>query len=117
MKVLLTASVTPQVTRSLHIKDAAERRRHYIESLRIWVPITAKHRATLVFLENSGEDLAALARDAVGSIPDHLRLINAQPPSEADVERGKGSAEAALMDEFAETMFEEPDELWYKCTG
>ncbi len=60
---------------------------------------------------------AALARNAVGAIPADLHLINAEPPSDEDVERGKDAAEAAMMDEFAETMFGDPDELWYKCTG
>ena len=117
MKVLLTATVTPQVTRSLHLKEPLERRRQYVESLRVWVPVTARHGATLVVFENSGEDLAALARDAVGAIPAHLCLVNAEPPSEEDVKRGKGAAEAAMMDEFAEMMFGDPDELWFKCTG
>ncbi len=117
MKILLTAAVTPQIVSDLYIQDPAVRRRQYVESLRRWSPVAARHGATLVLVENSGEDLGRLAHDALGSIPDSLRLIAAPPPTEADVERGKGSAEAAMMDLFCETFLGDPAEAWYKVTG
>jgi hypothetical protein len=117
VKILLTATVTPQVTWDLHIADPAVRRHQYVESLRRWVPTAARHGATLVVVENSGEDLTVLACEAVGSVPDELILVNAPPPTPRDVERGKGAAEAAMMDLFSETFFGDPDEAWYKVTG
>lgn len=117
VKILLTATVTPQILWDLHIQDPALRRRQYVESLRRWVPMAARHGATLVIVENSGEDLTRLALDAVGSVPATLHVINAPPPTPEDVERGKGSAEAAMMDLFCETFLGDPGEAWYKVTG
>ncbi|MGY1735353.1 hypothetical protein [Geodermatophilus sp. SYSU D00684] len=117
MKILLTATVTPQVTWDLHIQDPAVRRGQYVEALRRWVPTADAHGAVLVLVENSGEDLTRLARDAVGAVPGHLRLVEAPLPDPADVARGKGATEAAMMDLFCEDFFGDPDETWYKVTG
>lgn len=117
VKILLTATVTPQVTWDLHITDPGVRRQQYLTSLREWQPIAAAHDATLVLIENSGEDLEVLTKDALGEVPDNVRLINAKAPRAEDIERGKGATEAAMMDEFCETFFEDPDENWYKVTG
>lgn len=116
MKILLTATVTPQVTRDLHLQDPEIRRRQYVESLRRWVPTAAAHEATLVLVENSGEDLERLARDAAGDVPDHLQLLPAPAPTPEDVERGKGAAEAAMMDLFSRVTPDD-DAVWYKVTG
>jgi hypothetical protein len=117
VKILLTATVTPQVTWDLHIQDPRVRRREYVESLRRWVSEASVLGATVVMIENSGEDLERLAVDALDEVPDSLRLVQAPPPSQADVDRGKGSAEAAMMDQFCETFYDDPAELWFKCTG
>lgn len=117
MKILLTATVTPQVTWDLYIRDPAVRRGQYLEALKRWVPTADRHGATLVLVENSGEDLARLARDAVGTAPGHLCLVNAPEPDPADVSRGKGATEAAMMDLFCDDFFDDPDETWYKATG
>jgi hypothetical protein len=117
VKILLTATVTPQILSDLHIQDPAVRRRQYVESLRRWSPVADRHGATLVLVENSGEDLGHLAHDALGSLPESLRLITAPPPTEEDVARGKGAAEAAMMDLFCETFLGDPAEAWYKVTG
>jgi hypothetical protein len=117
VKILLTATVTPQVLEDLHIRDPAERRRQYRESLRRWIPIAAKHSAMLVLVENSGEDLARLAHGALGEVPDLLRLVQAPAPSPHDVDRGKGAAEAAMMDLFCDQFLDDPTETWYKVTG
>lgn len=117
MKILLTATVTPQVLADLYIRDPAVRRRHYLESLRRWLPVAARHGATLVLAENSGEDLTRLAREAVGDVPSMLRLLNVPPPSTHEISRGKGAAEAAMMDIFCAKFFDDPDEAWYKVTG
>ncbi|SNS90279.1 hypothetical protein SAMN04488107_4244 [Geodermatophilus saharensis] len=117
MKILLTATVTPQVTWDLHIRDPGARRGQYVEALRRWVPVAAAHGATLVLVENSGEDLTRLTRDAVGTVPGHLCLVDAPAPDPADVERGKGATEAAMMDLFCDRFFDGPEEAWYKVTG
>ena len=117
MKLLLTATVTPQVVEDLYVRDPTERRLQYRESLRRWVATAAKHGATLVLVENSGEDLTRLAHDAVGEVPSLLRLVEASAPSAEDVQRGKGAAEAAMMDLFCEMFFNDPSESWYKVTG
>lgn len=117
MKILLTATVTPQVTMDLHLRDPGLRRQQYVESLRRWVPMAARHGAILVLVENSGADLERLAFDAVGGVPDHLRLLSAEQPAAEYVSRGKGAPEALMMDRFCETFFEDPAEPWYKCTG
>ena len=117
MKILLTATVTPQIVADLYIRDPIERRHHYRESLRRWMPVAARHGATLVLVENSGEDLERLAHDAVGETPKLLHLVQAPPPSVQDVHRGKGAAEAAMMDLFSEMFLDDPREPWYKVTG
>ncbi|NEM05933.1 hypothetical protein [Geodermatophilus normandii] len=117
MRILLTATVTPQVTWDLHIQDPGVRRGQYVEALRRWIPTAASHGATLVLVENSGEDLERLAADAVGAVPDHLRLLPAPAPTPDDVERGKGAAEAAMMDLFSSTTADDDDSVWYKVTG
>lgn len=117
MKILLTATVKPQAVQDLYLKDPAERRLQYQESLRRWVPVAAERRATLVLIENSGEDLSRLARDAVGGLPDFVRLVEAPAPSNEDVQRGKGATEAAMMDLFCDLFFDDPAEAWYKVTG
>jgi hypothetical protein len=117
VKVFLTATVTPQVLRDLHIQDPQVRRQQYVESLRRWVPLAARYGAGVVFFENSGADLDRLALDAFGRLPDNLRLVNAPPPTAEDIGRGKGSAEASMMDQFCQEFFDDPDEVWYKCTG
>jgi hypothetical protein len=117
VKILLTATVTPQVLADLYIRDPAQRRRHYRDSLQLWLPVAARHGATLVLIENSGEDLKLLARDSVGDVPDFVRLVNAPPPSLEEVSRGKGAAEAAMMDLFCEMFLDDPEEACYKVTG
>ena len=117
MKILLTATVTPQVTWDLHITDPGVRREQYLRSLRAWLPVATRHGAEVVFVENSGTDLDGLAREALGAVPENLRLVRTSPPAPADIERGKGAAEAAMIDEFAASFFEDPNELWLKCTG
>ena len=117
MKILLTATVTPQIVADLYIREPTERRRHYLDSLRRWMPVASRYQATLVLVENSGEDLVRLAHDALGDAPKMLRLVEAPPPSSQDVDRGKGAAEAAMMDLFCETFLDDPTEAWYKVTG
>ncbi|SFT33946.1 hypothetical protein SAMN05660657_00199 [Geodermatophilus amargosae] len=117
MRILLTATVTPQVTWDLHIQDPEVRRRQYVESLRRWVPTAAAYGATLVLVENSGEDLERLAHDAVGEVPRHVRFLPAPAPSSDDVERGKGAAEAAMLDLFSGSSADDDDAVWYKVTG
>ncbi len=118
MKILLTATVTPQAMRVLHLRDPAERREQYMESLRHWMPIARRHSATVVLYENSGEDLDALARNALGSVPEDLHLRPAPVPDAALVALGKGATEAAMMDDFAATYRDDPPgEVWVKCTG
>jgi hypothetical protein len=117
VKILLTASVTPQVTWDLHIQDPLIRRRQYVESLRRWVPAAYRLGASVVIIENSGEDLERLTVDAVGEVPDRVRLVNAPSPSSVEIDRGKGSAEAAMMDQFCEMTYDDPAEIWFKCTG
>jgi hypothetical protein len=117
MKILLTATVTPQVTWDLHIKDPATRRRQYLESLRGWLPEARRLGAIVVLVENSGEDLERLAIDAVGEVPANLRLVPTEAPSKADVQRGKGSAEAAMLDHFCQHFYHDSTEFWLKCTG
>lgn len=117
MKVLLTATVTPTVVGHLHISDPATRRRHYLGSLRRWVPLAAHLGAELVLVENSGEDLASLTKDALGEIPQHVLLLPAELPAPELVQRGKGATEAAMMDLFCDRFFDDPAEVWFKCTG
>jgi len=118
VRILLTATVTPQVTWDLHIRDPDERRAQYVESLRRWVPTAAHHQADLVVVENSGEDLERLVCEAAGDVPPFVQLLHAPPPTDADVARGKGAAEAAMMDLFCETFARDgSDEAWYKVTG
>jgi hypothetical protein len=117
VKFLLTATVTPRVAGPLHLTDPAIRREHYVESLRRWVPLAARYGATVVLVENSGEDLPDLAKDALGEVPAHLRLVSADLPAPEVVERGKGATEAAMMDLFCEQYFTDPAEVWFKCTG
>ena len=118
MKILLTATVTPQVVWDLHIREPAVRRAQYVESLRRWIPAAERQEADLVIVENSGEDLERLVRDAVGRVRSSVHLLPAPPPSDADVARGKGAAEAAMMDLFCATFPEDdPAEPWYKATG
>jgi hypothetical protein len=119
MKILLTATVTPQTTRILHVRDPQVRRQQYIESLRRWVRLAEQHVATVVFYENSGEDLDQLARDAFREQPGNLDLRSADAPDEDMVDRGKGAMEAAMMDDFAATYSDRApqDEVWVKCTG
>jgi hypothetical protein len=101
----------------VYIRDPTERRLQYRESLRRWTTVAAKHGAMLVLIENSGEDLSRLAHDAVGEVPGLLRLVQAPAPSAEDVQRGKGAAEAAMMDLFCDRFFDDPTEVWYKVTG
>jgi hypothetical protein len=119
VKILLTATVTPQpMPGLLDLRDPAIRRQQYIEGLRRWVPLAAENGGTIVFFENNGEDLDALARDAFGPTrPGNLELINARPSAPEDLARGKGATETAMMDEFCERFYDDPDEVWYKCTG
>jgi hypothetical protein len=117
VKILLTATVTPQVTADLYIQDPEVRRAQYMTSLRHWMPMAARHGAALVLVENSGADLTGLASEALGSVPRDLHLLSAPPPSEEDVHRGKGAAEAAMMDLFCATFRDDPAEAWYKVTG
>jgi hypothetical protein len=117
MKILLTATVRPQVNWDLHVQDPGVRRRQYLQSVRRWLPTASRHGATVVLVENSGEDLHRLAKDAFGTIPANLRLVNAEPPTRQNIDRGKGAAEATMMDGFADAFFEDPDEVWFKCTG
>jgi hypothetical protein len=119
VKILLTATVTPQpLPGPLDLRDPAIRRQQYIEGLRQWVALAAENGGSVVFFENNGEDLAALARDAFGpTTPANLELINARPSAPEDLARGKGATEAAMMDEFCERFYDDPDEVWYKCTG
>jgi hypothetical protein len=119
VKILLTATVRPQpLPGPLDLRDPAIRRQQYVEGLRRWVPLAAENGGTVVFFENNGEDLDALARDAFGPTkPANLELVNARSPAPEVVARGKGGTEAAMMDEFCERFYDDPDEVWYKCTG
>lgn len=117
MKILLTATVTPQVTWDLHIADPGVRREQYLRSLRAWLPIATRHGADVILVENSGADLDRLVRDAFGAVPENLHPVRASPPTPADVERGKGAAEAAMIDTVAASFFDGASELWLKCTG
>lgn len=117
VRVLLTATVTPQPVPYLHAQDPAERRRAYVDSLRRWVPAAERLGATVAFYENSGEDLDRLARDAFGAVPGVLTLHPRPVPSAELVARGKGATEAAMMDAFVADHATDADELWLKCTG
>ncbi|MGY1635493.1 hypothetical protein ACI78V_02425 [Geodermatophilus sp. SYSU D00742] len=104
--------------RVLHLRDPAERREQYVESLRHWMPIARAHGATVVLYENSGEDLEQLARDAFGSLPEDLHLRPVPVPDPSLVALGKGATEAAMMDQFAATYRGDAgEEVWVKCTG
>ena len=117
MKILLTATVTPRVAGPLFLTDPAVRRDQYVESLRRWVPLAAQQDATLVLVENSGEDLRRLVEDAVGDVPGHVRLVPVDVPEPDVVSRGKGASEAVMLDVACERFFDDPAELWWKCTG
>ncbi len=117
MKILLTATVTPRVAGPLFLTDPAVRRQHYVESLRRWVPFAALSGATLVLVENSGEDLKRLVADAVGEVPGHVRTLSADIPAPELVARGKGATEAVMLDLVSDQCFDDPAEHWWKCTG
>jgi hypothetical protein len=118
MFVLLTATVTPQVRTNLALVDAESRRRQYRSSLRQWANICDPSTTNLVLVENSGEDLRALAESALGSIPPNIRLISAAKPSSGVVNRGKGATEGLMVDEaIASLGVETENQLLFKCTG
>lgn len=118
MRIFLTATVTPQPMRVLHLSDPAERRGQYVASLRRWAPLARRHGATVALYENSGEDLERLATDALGSVPDEVRLHPAPTPEPGVVARGKGATEAEMMDQFARDHADDPaGEVWVKVTG
>ncbi len=118
MRILLTATITPNAGRIPHVSDPDERREEYAARLRQWSEFAERHGATVVLYENSGADLGSLVVTALGSAPDHVRLHPAAPPHPATAARGKGAAEAAMMDAFADDYADDPaGEVWVKCTG
>lgn len=116
--LLLTATVRPHAGVTLAVSDARVRRLQYARALVQWTQSPTATDAELVVVENSGEDLERLVRDALPiSSARSPRRISAPPP-EALVVRGKGAAEAAMID-YAVSRLDDlaDDDILFKITG
>src|SRR5689334_23348356 len=114
---LLTGTVRPHAGANVAIADEVVRRRQYAEALARWLTCPVG-QSRIVFVENSGEDLERLAESAArGARPQPLTLLSAPPPSGV-VDRGKGAAEAAMIDyALSQLNLLEDEHLLFKVTG
>lgn len=118
MRMVLTATVTPQVTQQLVLVDNAVRRQQYVASFRRWASLASKHGFGLTVVENSGEDLNRLAQLAWNEIPSFVQLLRAPEPEPTFAAKGKGAVEGQMLDFAVSNLPHNGDlEMLYKCTG
>lgn len=117
LKVVLTGAITPQSNYRLHLVDPTERRAQYADALVAWGAWARRTGAEVWFVENSGADLAAFFSDAGVSDNPLMHSLSVGTPDAEDVARGKGAAEALMMDAFAEHNKASTEGVWVKATG
>ena len=114
--VLLTATITPGVP-GVMVQDPATRRSQYRLALDRWLRYGSRHDVDVVFVENSDEDLDALASGLPKGRARGLTLLSAPRPTIPVLARGKGAAEAEMIDYAVQALEGLQDSLLIKCTG
>lgn len=113
--VILTATVTPQV--SVSLSATHERLAQYRSALESWCELPATLIRRIALVENSGCEPGLLAKGLRPSARSRLTTIAAPPPAEDVIRRGKGFAESEMI-RFALSELDLPDEeVVTKATG
>lgn len=114
--VLLTATVYPQVTSRLTIREFEDRRAQYRSAVEFWVEAARETDASVVIVENSGASIDDFVEPR-SAHRDRVGLLSAPAPSASAIARGKGAAEAEMLDWAIDELNPPPNDLVFKCTG
>ena len=79
------------------VADESVRRRQYVDALARWLACPLQP-SRIVLVENSGEDLERLAYSAARGTPSNPPILLSAPPPVGVIKRGKGAAEAEMID-------------------
>lgn len=115
--VLLTATVTPNVSEHLVVSDPHVRLRHYQDSVKEWHRALAPSGFDIAIVETSGATRGDILSKLSGPEQSNIAFFNYQP-SLHQIERGKGAIEmAAIQHAITEHGGLAPESTIYKCTG
>lgn len=115
MTVILTATVTPQVSNFVHPTSQAERIKSYELALENWTLTANRADAHVVFAENSGFDLQRFSH--ASRYRSRITMLNVPPPSPGQSQLGKGAAEQSILDYAMKALGPGDSEYVFKCTG
>jgi len=110
--LLLTATVAPQETPDLRLRDPGQREAHYLDALGQWCKSLSPDWA-IVIAENSGWP-AARFTEVGRRFGREVRVLQC---ADRGSQAGKGVGEAGLLDDFGESEFAQSCEWIFKCTG
>jgi hypothetical protein len=114
---LLTSTVRPHAGVNVTVADESVRRRHYVDALAHWLACPLQP-SRIVLVENSGEDLERLAASAARGTQSHPPILLSAPLPGGVIQRGKGAAEAAMIDyALSELDLLEDEHHLFKVTG
>jgi hypothetical protein len=102
---------------SVTVRDEHIRREQYVQALSRWLDCPLEG-SRIVLVDNSSEDLERLARSASRAVRGQRLVLISAPHPGAVAERGKGAAEAAMID-YAISRLDglDADDVLFKVTG
>jgi len=116
--LILTATIRPLTSVMLKLTDPKARRQQYLEALAGWLEQGGHYPRSILFIENSGEDLKAF-QDLVEKHNPHGRRVELVSLSISyPQELGKGYGEFLAIDEgMARSTLAREHPSFAKCTG